>query len=215
MTRKQSIVALLLFLLIPGVSLLGGFLFSAIDPEIAAGHANYARNYHLLNLLRIGVFLGSLAVAGVLWLAVCFVVVRSKKRSLLWMLLAAFGPLGLAVLVMLNDGTSAEPDRYARFVARLHWPVRALWEISAFILIWEFAYEAMVLHRNLMIRFEAARTGVSTAQIIDIQNASSGMWAFGEAIEVIYLAALFYLLWPFAFRMGGHLLAKMQTPRTS
>ncbi|HKT68982.1 MAG TPA: hypothetical protein VJP83_06065 [Terriglobales bacterium] len=215
MTRKQSTVALLLFLLIPGVSLLGGILFSAINPEIAAGHPNYVRNFHLLTLLRTTVFLGSLAVAGVLWLVVCFLVIRSKQRSLWWMVLALFGPLGLAVLVMLNDETAVEPDRYARFVGTLRWPVRAAWELCAFVVIWELAYEAMVLHRNLMIRLEAARTGVSTAQIIDIQNASSGMWAFGEGLEVIYLAAFFYLLWPVAFRMGGHLLARMQTPRAS
>jgi len=38
----------------------------------------------------------------------------------------------------------------------------------------------MVLKSTLMIRYEAANTGVSTPQIIDLQNASAGMWAFAE-----------------------------------
>ena len=57
----------------------------------------------------------------------------------------------------------------------------------------------MVLKRDLMIMHEAAATGVSVAQIIDQQNASSGMWAFSEGNEVLYLVVLFYLLWPICF----------------
>jgi hypothetical protein len=53
MMKKQMVVALVLLLLIPVVSMLGGLLFSMINPEIAAGHANYARNYHLLSLVKI------------------------------------------------------------------------------------------------------------------------------------------------------------------
>ncbi len=44
MMKKQTVVALVLLLLIPVLSMLGGLLFSMINPEIAAGHANYARN---------------------------------------------------------------------------------------------------------------------------------------------------------------------------
>jgi VIT1/CCC1 family predicted Fe2+/Mn2+ transporter len=47
-----------------------------------------------------------------------------------------------------------------------------------------------------MIIYEAATTGTSTAQIIDQRNASSGMWAFSEGLEVLFLVILFYLLWP-------------------
>jgi hypothetical protein len=69
----------------------------------------------------------------------------------------------------------------------------------------------MVLKRDLMIMYEAATTGISTAQIINQQNASSGMWAFSEGLEVSFLVVLFYLLWPICFNVLGRLLG----PRAS
>jgi hypothetical protein len=57
-----------------------------------------------------------------------------------------------------------------------------------------------------MIMYQAATTGVSTAQIIEQQNASSGMWAFSEGNECMYLVVLFYLLWPVGFNALGNLL---------
>ena len=66
MFKKQSMAALVLLLLIPLVLRLGGMLFSLINPEIAAGHPNYVRNYHLLNLVKMSFLFGSFAVAGVL-----------------------------------------------------------------------------------------------------------------------------------------------------
>lgn len=203
MIRKQSILALVLFLLIPLVLALGGLLFSAIDPEIAAGHRNYERNFHLLSALRIMLLWASFAIAAVLWFLVCFLVIRSKKRSPAWLLLAALGPLGFAVLAMLNDRSSAEPDAYARFLRRLSWPVRGAYELCLFVVAWVLAYEAMVLKRTLMIHYEAASTGVSTAHILSVQNASSGMWAFAEGNEVMFFAVLLYLLWPMLFRLVG------------
>jgi hypothetical protein len=64
--KKQTVVALILPLLIPVVVILGGLLFSLINPEIAAGHPNYARNYHLLSLLKIMSLMASFAVAAIL-----------------------------------------------------------------------------------------------------------------------------------------------------
>jgi hypothetical protein len=32
-------------------------------------------------------------------------------------------------------------------------------------------------------------------------GASSGMWAFGESLEVLFLVVLFYLLWPISFNV--------------
>ena len=215
MMKKQSAAALVLFLLIPVVTVLGGVLSSFINPEIAAGHPNYVRNYHLLNLLKISCLFVSLAGVVVLWIIVCFLVIRSKKRSYLWILLAILGPLGFAVLATLKDHTAAETDSYARFVCKMNWFVRAGYEICSFLIIWELAWQAMFLKRTLMIRYEAFTTGVSTAQIIDIQNASSGMWAFGEGMEVMYLAVLLYLLRPFVFRIVAHLVAKMASPKAS
>ena len=71
--------------------------------------------------------------------------------------------------------------------------------------MWVGAYQAMVLKRNLMIMYEAATTGISTAKIINQQNASSGMWAFSEGLEVLFLVVLFYLLWPICFNVVGRL----------
>ncbi len=199
--KKQSLVALGLLLLIPVVLMLGGLLSNLINPEIAAGHANYTRNYQLLNTLKILTFLASAACAAVLWMLACFVVIRSKKRSYLWLLLTVLGPFGFAVLAMLSDRAPLETDRYARFVRDLNGYVRVAYEVGSFVLVWVIAYEAMVVQRNLMIRYEAAATGVSIAQIIDQQNASGGMWAFAEGNEVMFLVAVLYLLRPMIFSL--------------
>jgi hypothetical protein len=98
-------------------------------------------------------------------------------------------------------------------VRNLNWLVRAGYEICIFVLAWVLAYQGMVFKRNLMIRHEAAITGMSVAQIIDSQNASSGMWAFAEGNEVIYLVILFYLLWPIVFNIVGRAAAPMASPK--
>ena len=203
MIKTKRVVALALFLMIPLVLKLEGALFSMINPESAAGHPNYAQNYHRLYQLRHMVLWGSEAAVLVLWLLVCFLVIRSKKRSPLWLFMAALGPFGFAVLAMLNDQAPAETDSYTRFLRNLNWFVRAGYELCIFVLAWTLAYQGMVFKRNLMIRHMAAVTGMSVAQIIDQQNASSGMWAFAEGNEVIYLVILFYLLWPIVFNILG------------
>lgn len=215
MIKKQSGVALFLFLLIPLVTVLGGVASSLINPESAAGHPDYARNFHLLTLLKLTLLFGSLACAGVLWVLVCMLIIRSKKRSYVWLLFAALGPLGLAVLASLNDLTTTEPDSYARFLRKMNGFVRAGYEVLCFVVIWELAWQAMLLKRMLMIRYEAATTGVSVAQIMNVQNASSGMWAFGEGMEVMYLAVLLYLLRPFVFRMVASVLATRSSANAS
>ncbi len=209
--KRETVVALVLLLLIPAVLMLGGFLFALINPEIAAGHANYALNFHLLSRLRVAVFLGSVAVAAMLWLVVFFLVIRSKERSLWWMFLAALGPIGLAILATLNDSVPAQTDRHARFVQNLSKLQRVAYEVCRFLVIWELAYQSMVLKRNLMILYESATTGASTAEIIATQTASSGMWAFGEGLEVMFLVVLFYLLWPIIF----NIIARITTMATS
>jgi hypothetical protein len=213
MIKKQQVVALVLFLLIPLELKLGGMLFSMINPESAAGHPNYAQNYHRLSQLHHMVLWGSEASVFVLWLLVCLLVIRSKKRSPLWLFMAALGPFGFAVLATLNARAPAETDSYARFVHNLNWFVRAGCEICIFVLAWVLAYQGMVFKRNLMIRHEAAITGMSVAQIIDQQNASSGMWAFAEGNEVMYLVILFYLLWPIVFNLVGRAAAPMASPK--
>jgi hypothetical protein len=54
-----------------------------------------------------------------------------------------------------------------------------------------------------MIRHESATTGVPIAQIIDRQNASSGMWAFAEGNEAMYLVVMLYLIWPGIFNLAA------------
>ena len=129
---------------------------------------------------------------------------------------------GLAVLATLNDAptnkvttndATAETDRYSRFVRSMNGFVRVGYELGTFVIVWVLAYEAMVLKRTLVIRYEAATTGVSTAQIIDRQNASGGMWAFAEGMEVMYLVVLIYLLWPIVFNMAGRVGASMASPK--
>jgi hypothetical protein len=210
--KKQSVVALVLLLLIPVVSILGGLLFSLINPEIAAGHPNYARNFHLLSIAKVMTMLASAGVVAILCLMVCFLVIRSKKRSLLWLFVAVLGPFGFAILAMLNDKAAAKTDRYARFVGNLNWFTRMGYEACIFVVMWEIAYQAMVLKRDLMIMYESATTGTSTAQIIGIQNASSGMWAFGEGMEVMYMVVVLYLIWPMVFNLVGRCVGPLGTP---
>jgi hypothetical protein len=215
MIKKQWVVAVVLLLLIPVVLVLGGALFSVINPEIAAGHPNYVRNFHLLNLLKISVMWGTAAAVLVLWLLVCLQVIRAKKRSSAWLVLAALGPFGLAILAMLSDREGAETDRYTRFVRSLNWFVRAGYELCTFVIVWVLAYEGMVLKRALMIRYEAATTGNSIAQITDLYNASGGMWAFSEGMEVMFFVVLLYLLRPVVFNLVGRVEATLASPKAT
>ena len=201
MMKKQTVVALVLLLLIPMVWMAGGLLFSLIDPEIAAGHPNYVRNYHFLSLLKIMSFWATAAVVAGLWVLVCFRVIRSKERSPWWLFLAALGPFGFAILAMLRDSAPLETDQHERFVRDLNRFVRIGYQVCAFVIIWLLAYQAMVVKRNLMIRYESATSGVPTSQIIERQNASSGMWAFAEGNEVMYIVVLLYLIWPVVFNI--------------
>ena len=211
--KKQAAVALILLLLIPVILRLGGLAFSLINPESAAGHPNYVRNYHILRLVQHLWFWASVAVVGILWMIVCYLVIRSKERSAWWLLMAALGPFGFAVLAMLNDRAPAETDLYARFVRNLNWFVRVGYEGCMFVAIWLLAEQVMVLKRNLMIAYESATTGVSKAQIIDLQNASSGMWAFAEGMEVMYMVVLLFLIWPAAFNIVARVAAIRASPK--
>ena len=211
MIKKDSILALVLLLLMALVLVCGGILSGFINPEMAAGHPNYARNFHLLTELKIGLIFASVAGMVGLWIVACFLVLRSKKRPSYWLLLAALGPVGFAILTTLNDREPAKADSYSQFLRKMNWAVRTAYEIVTFFLVWSLAYEAMVLHRTLMIRFQSATTGIPIEQIVDLQNASSGMWAFSEGLEVIFIVVLLYLLRPFLFS----LVARAAAARTS
>jgi hypothetical protein len=201
------VVPLVLVLLIPAVLMLGGFISSHINPEMAAGRANYARNFLILNAAKNISMLAAFAMAGALWLVSCFLVLRSKERSFWWILLAALGPVGFGVMAVLSDKVPGKTDRYARFVGGMKWWVRAGYEACSFLIIWEAAYFGMIVFRKLIILWESFRTGMSTAQIVDLQNASSGMWAFGEGLEIMFMVVVFYLARPIAFNVMSRLTA--------
>jgi hypothetical protein len=73
----------------------------------------------------------------------------------------------------------------------------------------------MVLKRAPMIRYEAATTGSSIAQIIDRHNASDGMWAFAEGMEVMFFVVLLYLLRPVIFNVVSRVVTTMASPKAS
>jgi hypothetical protein len=191
--------------MIPAVTVLGGLLINSIDPEIAVRFPNYERNYRLLTLVKTLSMLAGLSVIMVLWLLTCFFLIKSKQRSYGWLPLAVLGPFGLIILTMLSDNAPAPGDLYQHFAGKLKIYLRVAYELIFFVVVWVGAYQTMVLKRDLMIMYEAATTGTSTAQIIDLQNASSGMWAFSEGLEVFFLVVLFYLLWPICFNVVGRL----------
>jgi len=199
--------------MIPAVSVLAGMLINSIDPEIAARTSNYERNYQLLNMAKNLSMLAVLLVMMGLWFLTCFFLIKSKKRSYGWLPLAMLGPFGLMILTMLSDNAPAPADLYQQFVAKLKIYLRVAYELGFFMVVWVGAYQTMVLKRDLMIIYEAATTGISTAQIIDRQNASSGMYAFSEGLEVLFLVVLFYLLWPICFNVVGRLPRLWASPK--
>ena len=83
------------------------------------------------------------------------------------------------------------------------------YQAFVFVIIWLLASELMEFKRYLTIQYESARTGISVAQIMDIRDASGGMWAFSEGNEVIYFVILLYLIWPVVF----NLLARVASPK--
>ena len=110
------------------------------------------------------------------------------------------------MLAKLSDRVTTETDRSSSFVSNMRWFVPASYELCTFVIFWELAYQAMLLKSNIMIRFEAARTGMTVAKVIDVHNASGGMWAFSEGLEVMFFVALLYLLRPVVFNLAGRIL---------
>lgn len=212
MQKRQYLQAFACFLAIPAVLIAGGILFRLLDPEMARGHEDYVRNYRLLELARMGSLMGAAGLSLLLWITTCFLVLKSRQRSLGWLTLAAGGPIGFSVLAMLQDLAPAPDDLYQQFIRRLKVYWRVPLEIALFVSIWVLAYESTVLKRNLMISYESFMTGTPIETIISRQSASSGMWAFSEALEQCYLVVLIYLLWPLVFNLAGRFLTSRRTP---
>jgi hypothetical protein len=213
MPKRRYLLAIACYLLIPVVVIADAVLFRLVDPEMARGHADYARNFHLLEMARAGVMMATAVLALVLWASTCYFVLESRQRSLGWISLAAAGPFGFIVIAMLEDRAPAPGDLYQQFIRKLKFYWRVPYEIAVFVSVWSLAYEAMVFKRELMIRYESLSTGTPVATIIERQNASSGMWAFGEGMEVMYLVVLIYLLWPVVFSLAGRLFGAQKKSR--
>ena len=212
MPKRHYILAVACYLSIPVVLIAGARLFGLIDPEMAHGHADYVRDYRLLELARRGALMAAGGLALVLWLSACYLVLKSRHRSLRWLALAAGGPFGFIAIAMLEDRSPAPDDLYQRFVRKLKMYWRVPLEIAVFVSAWFLAYESVVLKRELMIRYESFLTGTPVAAIVAQQTASSGMWAFGEGLEEIYLVVLIYLFWPILFNLAGQLVKPRAWP---
>lgn len=198
------------FLLIPVVTLLGAMLVIFIDPEIAVRTANYERNYRLLNSLKTILLLLTLLVDFGLWVLGCFLLLKSRMQSYWWLALSVLGPVGLAGISMLNDRDPLPGDLYQRFVQRMKRVPRVAYELGVFVVVWVGAFTGMVIMRNLEIMVQSASTGVSQAQIISQQNASSGMYAFTEGLEAMGLLVVFYLVFPILVNFAGQLFQRVR-----
>ena len=110
MVKKHYVLGVVSFLLIPAVVLLGATLTNFINPEIAAGHPNYERNYRLLELAKNLSLLTSWLMSMALWFLTGFFLLKSKKQSYRWLPLALLGPFGFVVLTLLRDNAPAPWD---------------------------------------------------------------------------------------------------------
>ena len=205
MLKKYYLLAILAFLLIPVATILGARLFELINPDIALHYPNYVRNSRILDVARHVVLFSSFAVVVTLWFLTCFFLVKSKCQSYVWLALGVLGPIGFVILTTLRDRAPALGDFYQRFVNRLIVYLRVPYELCFFYVVWEVSYDTIVFKRDLMIIYQSMTTGVPVEKIIEEQSASSGMWAFGEGMEEMYLVVLIYLLWPILFNAAGHL----------
>ncbi len=209
---KKQLWALLVFLLIPVIVVGGGMLVVAIDPEKLAGHANYARNFHLLQFGKSALMLGVLGTVVVAWFVTCLLLLAAKNRPLPWLLLGLLGPFGMAVLASLRDLSPEPAGLYERLLRKLNIFVRIAYEIGFFFLGWSVAWQMMIIKREGMIAYQSAITGLTRQQILDEQNASSGMWAFSELNEVVFCFALLYVLRPVLVNIVGGLFKPRATP---
>jgi hypothetical protein len=201
--KSHYIIALGCYLTIPAVMLAGVGLSRLIDPELARFSADYARNFRLLELAATGALMATTGLAMALWGASYYLVLKSRQRSMLWLALAAAGPFGFMFITMLADRSPAPQDLYQQFLRKLKLYWRIPLEIVLFVSAWILAYQCVVLKRESLIRFESFWTGTPVETIIDRQTASSGMYAFGEGLETIFVVTLLYLLLPMIFNLVG------------
>jgi len=205
MIKKNYILAIVSLLAIPVVTMAGGTIAILIDPEIAVHSANYERNFRLLNQLKFGVMLAAFAVDIVLWVLACFFLLKSKKQSYWWLPFSVLGPFGLIALTIVRDRDPLPGDLYQRFIRSMKSVWRVAYEVGVFAFVWFVAFLSVALLGEIRILAESAYTGTPRAQIVAVQLASSGMWAFTEGLETLGLVVLFYLTYPILFNVAGRL----------
>ena len=207
MIKKLNLLAIASLLLIPAVTILGVAVSTFINPEWAVRTSDYVRNYHLLDMARSGVLLATLLADIALWFTACFLVLKSKKQSRWWLAAGLLGPIGLIVLSVIPDHAPSSEDLYQRFLGRMKAASRIAYEIGLFVVVWISAFTIVSLITELRILGESIFTGTPRAQIVNVQLASSGMYAFGEFLEVTGLVVFFYLTFPVVFNVAGRLLS--------
>jgi len=205
-------MGMLCYLAIPVVVITGFRLSLLIDPEMARGSADYARNFRLLQQVATGVVMAAAGVVLVLWVCTCYLVLKFRQRSTLWLALAAAGPFGFITIAMLADHSPAPHESYQQFISKLKLYWRVPLEVALFMSAWILAFLSVTLKRDLMISYESLSTGTPVETIITRYNASSGMYSFGEALETIYLVTLLYLLWPIVFNLAGRRFKRRTSP---
>jgi len=197
--------------LMPLVLIAGVAVHGMIDPEMAARHANYERNYRLLETLRSAVLNGAFLLMLSLWFAACILMLKAKGRSVVWAVLGMLGPLGLAFIAALKSRERDPADAYRNFVAKLGIFLRIGYEALLFAGIFALAAVAVSLHEELTIAWASHVQHVPVEQILRERDASSGMYAFSEAVEALYLIACLYFLVPPATN-GLHRLLRRSGP---
>jgi len=100
--NRPYATAVACYLAIPVVVIGGAALSRLIDPEMALRSSDYGRNYRLLEMVRHGGLLTAMGLAVLLWAGVCYLVLESRHRSPLWLVLAAGGPFGFMFIAMLG-----------------------------------------------------------------------------------------------------------------
>ena len=199
--KKTYLLAVASYLAIPFVFVGGGFVAVLINPEWAIHTAHYSRNFQLLSALKRLFLFSGFGLSGILWLLMCYCLVKSKQRSMRWLAFGLLGPLGIPILAALRDDAPSAGDAWQRFIQRRGRAAQIAFDVAFFLVAWNGSYLAMVLLRNLLILNQSISTGATFAQISAQQNSSGGMWAFTEGCEAMYLVTLIYLFWPIAFNL--------------
>lgn len=216
MIRRYYSRSILAVLLIPAAAMLGGALFSAIDPEFARGHADYARNFMLLQYLRKAVLLATLLLMCALWTLACASLLRAKSRRWAWLWFAVLGPPGFAVLMALSDrSVPVSGDASAHRLARRRQILRVLYEVVRFVALGLVAEQLVEWWGYGTAFLEALNRGVALSVILAERDASSGMWAFGDSIRTGFVFVLLYALWPVGRGAAAAIIRRLRRGRTA